>query len=204
MTIVPPLSKKQQVINYAMTHSIVRPSDLVKLGLPKDYLYQLAKDQILVRISRGMYQWPEHRSGNHQSLIEAVRQAPGAVVALLSALSFHNLTTQNPHETWLAIDRKSWRPKIEYPPVRFITISRELMETGIEEHTIEGLTIKVFSPVRTVVDCFKYRNKIGLDVALEALKEGWRSNCFTIDELTHYAELCRVKNVMQPYLESLV
>ncbi|MFT6289350.1 MAG: putative transcriptional regulator of viral defense system [Halieaceae bacterium] len=197
-------SKKQQVIDYAKNHPIVRPSDLTRLGLPKDYLYQLSKEQVLVRIGRGMYQWPNRRAGNNQSLIEAVKQAPNAVVALLSALSFHELTTQNPHEIWLAIDRKSWRPKIQYPPVRFVTLSGQLMSEGVERHTVDGEDLKVFSVARTVVDCFKYRHKIGLEVALEALREGWLEKRFTIDELVRYAELCRVKNVMQPYLESLV
>ena len=130
--------------------------------------------------------------------------AAEAVVALLSALSFHDLTTQNPHEVWLAIDRKGWRPKIQYPPVRFVTMSRQLMSEGVENHTVDGADLHVFSAARTVVDCFKYRNKIGLEVALEALREGWREKRFAIDELVRYAELCRVKNVMQPYLESLV
>ncbi|MEH6549999.1 MAG: type IV toxin-antitoxin system AbiEi family antitoxin domain-containing protein [Pseudomonadales bacterium] len=197
-------SKRQQVIDYARNHAIVRPSDLTRLGLPKDYLYQLSKDQVLVRIGRGMYQWPQRKAGNNQSLIEAVKQAPKAVVALLSALSFHNFTTQNPHEVWLAIDRKGWQPKIHYPPVRFVSISGLLIGEGVEYHTVDGAEIKVSSPARTVADCFKYRNKIGLDVALEALREGWREKRFTMDELVHYAQLCRVKNVMQPYLESLV
>jgi predicted transcriptional regulator of viral defense system len=151
-----------------------------------------------------MYQWPERKAGNNESLIEAVKQVPRAVVALLSALSFYGFTTQSPHEVWLAIDRKAWQPKIQYPPVRFVSMSGSLMDEGIESHKVEGIEIKVFNPARTVADCFKYRNKIGLDVALEALREGWREKRFTMDELIHYGELCRVKNVMQPYLESLV
>ncbi len=117
-------SKKQQVIDYAKNNSIVRPSDLARLGLPRDYLYQLSKEQVLQRIGRGMYQWPLAEISSNQSLIEAVKQAPNAVVALISALSFHNLTTQNPHEVWLAIDRKGRPPKIESPPVRFVTMAK--------------------------------------------------------------------------------
>ncbi len=123
---------------------------------------------------------------------------------MLSALSFHNFTTQNPHEVWLAIDRKGWQPKIQYPPVRFVFMSVTLMDEGVEYHTVDGVELKVFSPARTVADCFKYRNKIGLDVALEALREGWRERRFTMDELVRCAQFCRVNNVMQPYLESLV
>ena len=197
-------SKRQQVIDYAKNHHIVRPSDLTRLGLPKDYLYQLSKEQVLIRIGRGLYQWPQHEAGINQSLIEAAKQAPKAVVTLLSALSFYNFTTQNPHEIWLAIDRKGWQPKIQYPPVRFVSMSGQLMSEGVEHQMVDGVGLKVFSPARTVADCFKYRNKIGLDVALEALREGWREKYFTIDELVHYAQLCRVRNVMQPYLEGLV
>lgn len=197
-------SKKQQVIDYVKSKNIVRPSDLVQLGLPRDYLYQLSKDQVLQRIGRGMYQWPQTEVSSHQSLIEAVKQAPNAVVALISALSYHNLTTQNPHEVWLAIDRKGRRPKIEYPPVRFVTMAKPLLQESVDEHVIGGVVVKVFTPARTVADCFKYRNKIGLDVALEALREGWHEKRFTMDELVKNAEMLRVKKVMQPYIESLI
>jgi len=114
------------------------------------------------------------------------------------------MTTQNPHQIWLAIDRKSWRPKITYPPVRFVTMSGEALHAGVETDSNDGVPIKVYSPAKTVADCFKYRNKMGLDVALEALRESWSARKFTMDELRRYAEIYRVKKVMQPYLESLV
>ena len=184
--------------------SVVRPRDLAERGLPKDYLYILEKEGMIERVARGLYQWPDKDLGRHQSLIEVSKLVPNAVVALLSALNYHNITTQNPHKIWLAIDGKAWRPEISYPPVHFVTMSGEAMRSGIEKHSIDGVTINVFCLAKTVVDCFKYRNKIGLDVALEALREGWSSRQFTMDELLHYAEICRVKKVMQPYIESLV
>lgn len=197
-------SRRQQVINLVRAQSVIRPKDLKEYGLPKDYLYILAREGIIERIGRGLYQWPDKDLGRHQSLAEVCKMAPKAVVALLSALNFHNMTTQNPHQIWLAIDRKGWRPEIAYPPVRFVTMSGEALNAGVETHSIDGVPIKVFNPAKTVADCFKYRNKVGLDVALEALREGWSARKFTMDELLGYAEICRVKKVMQPYLESLV
>lgn len=197
-------SKRQQVIDLVRSQSVIRPRDLKEHGLPKDYLYILAREGIIDRIGRGLYHWPDSDLGRHQSLAEISKLAPKAVVTLLSALNFHNITTQNPHQIWLAIDRKGWRPEISYPPVRFVTMSGKALQTGIETHLIDGVPIKVFSPAKTVADCFKFRNKIGLDVALEALREGWSARKFTMDELLKYAEVCRVNKVMQPYLEALV
>lgn len=197
-------SKRQQVIDLVQTLPVVRPKDLTEHSLPKDYLYILAQEGVIERVARGLYQWPNKDLGRHQSLAEVCKIAPKAVVALLSALNYHNMTTQNPHQVWLAIDRKSWRPEISYTPVRFVTMSSESLQSGVEIHSIEGVPVKVFSPAKTVVDCFKFRNKVGLDVALEALREGWSQRKFTMDEIYGYAEICRVKKVMQPYLESLV
>jgi len=154
-------------------------------------------------VGRGLYQWPNRDPGRHHSLVGFSKLAPRAIVALLSALNFHELTTQNPFEVWLAIDRKAWRAEIAYSPVRYVTMSSEVLHEGVETHMVNGVPVKVFCMAKTVADCFKYRNKIGLDVALEALREGWSARKFTMDELLHYAGICRVKNVMQPYLESL-
>lgn len=196
-------SKRQQVINLAKQQAVIRPRDLVAKGLPKDYLNQLAQEGVLAKLGRGLYQWPDREMSSHQSLIEVAKLVPNGVVTLLSALSFHELTTQNPFEVWLAIDRKARRPTIDYPPVRFVTMSQEGLMEGVELHQIDGVEVKVFCVAKTVADCFKYRNKIGLDVALEALKEGWKARKFTMDELIKYAKICRVANVMQPYMESL-
>ena len=196
-------SKRHQVIELANQQAVIRPRDLVAKGLPKDYLNQLTQEGVLIKLGRGLYQWPDREMSNHQSLIEVAKLVPNGVVTLLSALSFHELTTQNPFEIWLAIDRKARRPNIAYPPVRFFTMAQESLMEGVEVHQIDGVAIKVFCVAKTVADCFKYRNKIGLDVALEALKEGWKARKFTMDELVKYAKICRVANVMQPYMESL-
>jgi len=132
------------------------------------------------------------------------RRVPNGVFCLLSALVFHQFTTQNPHELWIAIPNKAWRPQVDYPPVRYITMSGEALDNGIETHCIDGVDIRVYSAAKTVADCFKFRNRVGLDVAIEALKEGWRHKKFTIDELMRFAEICRVTKVIQPYAETIV
>lgn len=123
---------------------------------------------------------------------------------MLSALRFHNLTTQSPFEVWMAVDRKARRPRSDSPPLRIVRFSGEALKVGVEEHRIEGVTVSVYCPAKTVADCFKYRNKIGLDVALESLRDCWRERRCTMSDLWCYAKICRVANVMRPYLESLV
>lgn len=198
------ITQKQQVIEFAKKNTLVRPQDLKRAGLPRDYLNQLAREGVVIRVGRGLYKWPDSDMGYHQSLIEVAKKAPNGVVALLSALSFHELTTQNPHAVWLAIDRKARQPLIDSVAVRFVYFSAEAMRSGVEVHRLSGVDVKVFCAAKTIADCFKYRNKIGLDVALEALRDGWQKRQFTMDELYQYAKVCRVQNVMRPYLEALV
>lgn len=197
-------SKIEQVIDYAREHGLIRPCDLSEAGLPRDYLYKLARAGVLEQVGRGLYRWPEQGGGAFHSLIEVAKRVPQGVIALLSALRFHELTTQNPYQVWVAIDRKARRPRVAYPPVRWVYFSGTALHEGIEEHKLDGVTVKVFSPAKTVADCFKYRNKIGLDVALEALRDGWARKRFTMDELHYFARICRVHNVMRPYLEALL
>jgi len=198
------LSKRQQVISYVKNQSLVRSKEIEDQGLPRAYLYQLARDGIIENIGRGIYQWPDIELDAHTALAEVAKKIPKGVVSLLSALSFHEFTSQNPFEVWIALETKSWKPNIDYPATRIVFMSGESIKAGIDIHSINGIEVKVFNPAKTVADCFKYRNKIGLDVALEALKEGWRMKRFTIDELMNYAEICRVRSVIQPYMEVLV
>jgi len=146
---------------------------------------------------------PGTNVSEHRSLAEACKRIPNGVICLLSALRFHELTTQSPLEVWLAIGEKAWRPRVEYPPLRIVRFASAALSAGVEEHRIDGVSVPVFIPAKTVADCFKYRNKIGLDVAIEALRECWRSKRCTMDDLWQYAKICRVQNVMRPYLESL-
>ena len=185
-------SKEQQVLRLVRRLGIVRPRDLRAHKLPGDALWRLARRGLLVQRSRGVYALAGHEFTEHHSLAEAAKRVPQGVICLLSALRAHNLTTQSPHEVWIAIDRKARLPK-----------SGAALSEGIEQRQIEGVRVPIYNVAKTVADCFKYRNKIGLDVALEALREAWRSRRAASNDLWKYAEICRVANVMRPYLESL-
>jgi predicted transcriptional regulator of viral defense system len=138
------------------------------------------------------------------SVVQIASRIPSGVVCLLSALLLHNLTTQLPHKVWIAIDRKAWKPKSDDIPVRTVRFSGPALTEGIETHIREGVEIKVYCIAKTVADCFKYRNKIGLDVALEALREYIRNRAGTLSELREYSRVCRVDQIMRPYVEAII
>ncbi len=194
----------EKVIEIVRKHGVLRPRDLKVYGIPGSYLHRLYRRGLLERVSRGLYALPNSAVTEHHSLVEAVRQAPRAVVCLLSALRFHGLTTQTPFEVWLAIGSKDWQPKIDYPAIRFVRFSGKAFTEGVETYDIEGVPVKIYNPAKTVADCFKYRNKIGLDVALEALRDCLDQRKCSVNELWRYAEICRVSNIMRPYLEAML
>lgn len=181
----------------------MRPRDLNALGLPSVALTRLVRQGLLIRVGRGLYACPDRKISEHGTLAEMAHKHPKAIICLLSALRVHGLTTQSPFEVWLAIPNKARVPKMDYPPLRIVRFSGAALTGGIEEHEINGVTVRVTNIARTVADCFKFRNKIGLDVAMEALQETWRAKRVSMDELWRYATLCRVANVMRPYMESL-
>ena len=183
---------------------VVRAREIRKAGLHSEYLRRLCQSGQLIRTGRGLYVLADGDFTEHHSLAEACKRVPHGIICLLSALSYHEIGTQNPHEVWMAIDRAMRKPKVDYPPIRIFRFSGVSLREGIEEKKIEGVSIRVYNPAKTVADCFKYRNKVGLDVAIEALKECWRSQRCTVDELVHYARICRVRNIMQPYMEAIV
>ncbi len=196
-------TKTDKILELVRKAGVLRPRDLDSYNIPRTYLSRLCSAGKLQRIGRGLYVLPGSSATEHHSLAEAGKRVPKGVVCLLSALSFHELTTQAPFEVWLAIGGKAWRPRLEYPPLRIVYFSQAALIAGVEEHKLEGVTVHVYSPAKTVADCFKYRNKIGLDVAIEALRECRRARHCTMDDLWHYSAICRVRNVMRPYLESL-
>jgi predicted transcriptional regulator of viral defense system len=196
-------TQADKVLELVREAGVLRPRDLDRCGIPRTYLSRLCTAGRLQRIARGLYVLPGSGVTEHHSLAEVCKRVPNGVICLLSALRFHELTTQAPFEVWLAIDEKAWRPRVAYPPLRIVRFSKPTLRTGVEEHQIEGVTVHVYCPAKTVADCFKYRNKIGLDVAIEALRECWRARRCTMDDLWHYADICRVQNVMRPYLESV-
>ncbi len=196
-------NRNYQVLALVKKAGVLRPRDLDPYGIPREYLRRLQAQGRLKRLGRGLYMLPDHEVSEHHSLAEACKRVPKGVVCLLSALRFYDLTTQAPFEVWLALDEKTWRPRLDYPPLKIVRFSKEALSAGVEEHIIEGVTVRVTNPAKTVADCFKYRNKIGLDVALEALRECWNKKRCTMDALWRYAGICRVKNIMRPYLETL-
>jgi predicted transcriptional regulator of viral defense system len=196
-------AKIDQVIEIVKTLGILRPRDLDAHAVPREYLIRLSGQGRLEKLGRGLYQIPQADMTENHSLAEASKKVPHGIICLLLALRFHGLTTQLPFEVWLAIDRKARIPKMEGLKLRVSRFSKEARGAGVEEQVIEGVKVRVFSPAKTVADCFKYRNKIGLDVALEALRDCRRQRKCANNELWHYAKLLRVSNVMRPYLEAI-
>jgi len=154
-------------------------------------------------VGRGLYIPADALATVHHRLAEASKRVPNGIICLISALRFHDLTTQVPHEVWMAISEKARRPRGDYPPLRIVRFSGASLDYGVLTQKVEGVAVRVFDPAKTVADCFKYRNKIGLDVALEALRDCYRQRKATMDELWKAAKVCRVARVMQPYLESI-
>jgi len=164
------ISPTDKLIELAAKRQIIRSKDASELGVPRNYLGRLVRKGILEKVRRGLYTSPEFSGNEHLTLIEAAYQLPKGIVCLLSALRFHNFTTQSPHEIWMAIGQKAWAPKISSPPIRLIRMSGAALHFGVKQHKVSGAVLRVFTPAKTVADCFKFRNKIGLEVAIEALK----------------------------------
>lgn len=195
---------EQQILNIVGKKGVVSSSDLVPQRIPREYLSRMMNKGLLKRLARGTYCLPNANITEHHDLALVSALVPNSVITLLSALAFHNIGTQNPHEIWVAVKAKAYTPKFDYPPVRYHYYSGAAFELGVETHRIEGVDVKVYSVAKTVVDCFRLRNKVGLDVALEALKEGWQAKRFTADELMTLASKCRIASVIQPHFEMLV
>jgi predicted transcriptional regulator of viral defense system len=193
-----------QILRLARRHGVIRPRDLAEHGIPRTALQRLVESGAIERRGRGLYIAAGADLGEKQTVIEASRRVPEGIVCLLSALQFHDFTTQTTREVWMALPAKAWRPRNPGLPLRFVYLSGPALESGIQERKIHGATIRVYSPAKTVADCFKFRNKVGLDVAMEALREGWRARRFQMDELTAAAKACRVWRIMRPYMELLV
>ena len=194
-------TKREKILRMLKKTGVLRPRDVEAVGISRTYLNKLHAEGVLNRPSRGLYVLLNDEPTEQRSLVEACHQVPRGVICLLSALQFHELTTQAPFEVWMAISRKARLPRIKYPPLRIVRFSGVALTTGVQEHSIEGVTIRVYAPAKTVADCFKYRNKVGLDVAIEALRDCLRQRNATSDELWRDAKVCRMTNVMRPNME---
>jgi predicted transcriptional regulator of viral defense system len=196
-------SPESRITTLAQRLGVVRPRDVEAAGIPREYLLRLMRRGVLERSGRGLYRLADAPVTEHHSLAEVGKRLPHATVCLLSALVFHQITTQNPAEVWIALPPGSRTPRSNGQRLRVVRFTGPALTEGRQEHRIEGVPVGIYSPAKTVADCFKFRNKIGLDVAIEALRECLRQRKATIREIHRFAKICRVARVMQPYLESL-
>ncbi|MBM3763909.1 MAG: transcriptional regulator [Acidobacteria bacterium] len=196
-------SYRTRIIQIVRRERIVRPRDLEAKGIPREHLLRLMRQGIVHRTGRGVYELADLSPTEHHSLAVVAKETPNAVICLLSALRFHDLTTQHPAEVWVGIHVRARRPKISTVRFRTVRYSEATFKSGVGIHRVEGVPVKVFSVAKTVADCFKYRRKIGLDVAIEALREALGGRRATVAEITRQAQMNRVWRMMRPYLEAL-
>lgn len=198
-----PPSTEARVLRTIRRMGLARPRDLARQGIHRVQLLRLVEAGLVERISRGVYVAAGHEFSVDLAAAIVAARVPSAVMCLLTALRLHNLTTQQPAEVWIALPEKARRPSLDYPRLRVARFSGDALTEGIELRKIEGVTVRVYSAAKTVADCFKYRNKIGVDVAVEALRDYTRKHRGGANDLAHFARICRVTRVMQPYLDSL-
>ena len=182
----------------------LRMSEAIANGITRYMLYSLRDKGIVEQVSRGVYRLVEMPPISNPDLVTVGLRFPNAVICLISALSYHNITTQIPHAVSVAVPRNSRIPSLDYPPIQAHRFSHEAYNSGIENHAIDGVSIKIYNPEKTLADCFKFRNKIGMEVVLEALKLYRSRQQFNLEKLLAYAKICRVKNIMTPYLEATI
>lgn len=198
-----PGTHTQRVLALTRQKGLLRASDLDAIDAPRVVLARLTAAGLLERTGRGLYRLPDAQGSEHESLVTVATKVPQAVFCLLTALQFHELTTQLPRQVWIAMPRGSHAPRIDYPPIRMVQVSGEAGTAGVETFERDGATLRVYGVAKTVADCFKHRHKIGLDVALEALKDARAQGKASVDDIWRYARICRVANVLRPYLESI-
>lgn len=198
------MNGKEKVLEFAREKKIFRASDIeTQVKVSRVYLQRLLEEGKLTKAGYGLYRLAENNFTEMQDILEVAVKVPKGVLCLLSALRFHDLTTQNPFEVWLAIENKMRIPKVETVPVRVFRFAPQVYEAGIETHQIEGVEVKVYSAAKTVADCFRYQSTVGFDVAIEALRDAWAKRKATMDELYHFAKVRNIKNKMMPYLRTL-
>jgi predicted transcriptional regulator of viral defense system len=197
-----PHSLATRATRLARRQGVLRSRDFKTVGVNRQVLSRLVEQGVLHRVGRGLYALPHAKVTEHHTLVEAALRVPAGIVCLLSALQFHKLSTQTPHEVWLALGTKARKPAVDWPPLRVVRFSGHALTHGVDCHTLEGMEVKITSPAKTVADAFKYRNKIGLDVAIEALTE-YRRKRGSVDALMKAAAVDRVAIVLRPYLEAI-
>ena len=197
-------AQRLRALDLLKARGMLRLKEFVTEGIGPETLARLVREEAVVRPARGLYQLPDAQVEVAHALAEAAVLVPKGVVCLTSALQYHELTLQMPSAVWMAIDRAAWRPKINYPPIRFVRFTGSALTEGVERHRIESVDVPITDPSRTIVDCFRYRTKVGLDVAMEGLREGLRGRRCKPDQLWRYARQVRVWSIMRPYVEAMV
>ncbi len=193
-----------RILHLAARRGLLTREEVARAGIHTHALSRMVRAGALERVGRGRYRLPDAPVTKDHGLALVAAASPKAVICLLSALSFHEIGTQLPHQVWIALGRGTRRPPLDYPPLRVVRFSGQALSAGTASHRIEGEQVRIYNPAKTIADLFKYRHKIGLELVLEALREGWRTRRFNMDEIQRYARICRVERVMQPYLEALV
>lgn len=195
--------KKDRAIELVRKLGVVRPADVQAHGVPRAQIYRLARKGMIVREARGIYVATHHPLTSEHTIAQVAKRVPAGTFCLLTALRLHNLTTQNPAEVWIAIPEKARKPRLDYPRLRVARFSGAALTEGIETRRVEGVEVRLYSAAKTIADCFKYRNKLGIDVAVEALRDFSRRHRGGATELARFARICRVTRVMQPYLDAI-
>ena len=196
-------SHRDRVMAVLRQQGMARLAELMRAGATAAAVARLEREGAIVRLARGLYQLPDAPLEAHHTLAEAAKRVPRGVICLVSALAFHDLTDRMPPKVWMAIAPKDWRPRVAQPPIRFVRFPSAALESGVEAHGIEGVTVRITDPTRTVVDLFRYRRAVGQTVAVEGLREGLRQRKITPAEIARCAAAMKVWSILQPYLEAL-
>ncbi len=199
-TVMPTVASAKTI--FAKHNGTLSTMEAIRLGVHPETLYRMRDGGDLVQIGRGLYRLAKLPPLKNPDLVAVALKAPNAVICLISALSFHELTTQIPHEVSIALGPGGKPPRISHPPIRVYHLSGKALREGVQTHEIDGIPVRIFGPEKTIVDCFKFRNKIGPDIAIESLRIYRRRKGASVDELLKFARICRVENVMRPYLET--
>ncbi|MCP3917784.1 MAG: transcriptional regulator [bacterium] len=200
---MPPDTLRARLQRLAAQRRVFRGRDALAAGVPWAYLGRAVREGTLIRLARGLYAHPDHVPAEHGTLVEVAARVPHGVICLLSAMRFHGLTTQNPHDVWILLDRRARSPAFDAPRLHVVRASGRALTAGIDEHEIDGATVRITNVAKTVCDGFRYRSHIGLDVAIEALRDALTKRLASPSEIAEMAQVVRVRTVIQPYLESL-
>lgn len=197
-------SKIEEAVQVFKAHDgIMRTSEVLNRGVHRRTLYHMRDKGIVQQLDRGVYQLAENEPVSNPDLVIVAKKIPDARICLISALAIHDMTDEIPHKVHIALPHSAWEPKMDYPPIKVYRFSKATLTAGVQIHNIDGVGVKVYEPAKTIADCFKFRNQIGLDTAIEALKRGISGEKASYKEIIHYARLCKVERVIQPYLEAL-